>query len=85
MLEQSLIIILDKNSHKIDDIFRVRGKKKAWFSHNKNDLRRPGRIKEHNLYYERCFSAHSIVKVIQKVLKNFNYSPDEFEVFTNEN
>ncbi len=63
---------------------KIKGKKRPYFTKDKNLLRAPVYIDEISLYIETHFSSEGILKVVYNLLDTFGYEKQNLEVETND-
>ncbi|RJX51894.1 GIY-YIG nuclease family protein [Halonotius pteroides] len=73
----------------VDDqekVTEIEGRTRSYFvkKERQSDLVSPKQIPETELYVESNFSANDVNRVIQKVLKKYNYEEEKLEIFTEE-
>lgn len=66
-----------------DRITSVSGKKRPYFTKNKNELRLPKKISNSNYFVESNLSANNIVSIIKEVLRVFNYDENVLKIKLN--
>ncbi len=68
------------HSEEFDKITNVSGKKRPFFTKNKNELRYPRKIANTDYFAETNLSANYIVSVVKNVLRTFNYNEDDLGI-----
>ena len=77
LLIQICNIMLATHKDMFDQILNLIGRKRPYFTKNKNELRSPERINGTNIYVEINLSANGIVKLSKDVLSAFGYSKED--------
>lgn len=72
--------INEENNVDFSKITLVTGKKRPYFTINKNELRVPKKINNTKYFAETNLSANSIVSIIKDVLVNFNYHLEDLSI-----
>ena len=65
-------------------VTELKGKKRVYFSKNKEDLRAPYYIEDTGYFLEVNLSAESIVKLVQKIVNGFDYEKDDIVIYFEE-
>ena len=73
-------IISKLQGNNFEKTLSLRGRKRSYFSRNKNELFAPERLGETNIYVETNLSANYIVKICKQMLAIFNYSPSDLTI-----
>ncbi|MEN3016620.1 MAG: type I restriction endonuclease [Candidatus Methanosuratincola petrocarbonis] len=63
-----------------EKVLALRGKKRPYFSRNKNELRDPKKVGNSEIYLETNLSANSIVKIAKQVVTLFGYKEDDLKI-----
>ncbi len=77
-------ILGSKHSDFVDKAIQIKGKKRPYFTKNKNLLRVPVFIDNIGLYVETNFSSRDIIKIIYALLEIFGYQKHDLKVETND-
>ncbi len=80
MLVTLVHILYDLHRKDFGKILTLRGRKRSYFSRNPQELRRPLRIRDSDIYMETNLSANQIVKISTELLKLFGYNEKELEI-----
>ena len=83
MLIKTAEILMDINEEKFlnfENLPRMNGKKNKYFSIEKNDMRRPIKVKD-KIYLETNMSSNSIRNQILKMLKEYGYGAKDYKVY----
>jgi len=75
-------ILINLHNKEFKNVLTLKGTKKSYFSKNENDLRRPEKINNTDIYVETNLSSGSIVKLCNKTIALFNYSDDDLKIKT---
>jgi hypothetical protein len=82
MLLQLCSIIAEENKDKFEEILKIRGRQRQFFSRNPNDLKSPNQIEGTDIYAEVNFSADSIIRLSKSVMSNFEYPETDLSLET---
>jgi predicted type IV restriction endonuclease len=63
-----------------DRTLSIRGKKRVYFTRNKEDLKSPQRIGNTDVLAETNFNANEVVKICFRMLATFGYSRDDLRI-----
>lgn len=77
LLIQICNIMFATHGDRFDQILKLIGRKRPYFTKNQNELRIPERVKGTTIYVEINLSANSIVKLSKDVLSVFGYSKED--------
>ncbi|WP_036223695.1 type I restriction endonuclease [Mesoaciditoga lauensis] len=80
MLIKICEIMFTAHREQFDKVFNLRGRKKLYFTRNRNELREPKEIKGTGIYVETNFSANYIVKISKNVLSLFGYEENDLSI-----
>lgn len=70
-------LMLSAHREQFEKVLTLRGRKRPYFSKNRNELRGPERIKNTDLYVETNLSANSIVRLSRKIIAAFGHEKDD--------
>jgi predicted type IV restriction endonuclease len=68
--------------NEFERVFTLKGRKRPYFTKNRNELRSYKKIPETNIYFETNLSAAQIVKVTKKLIALFGYPENELSIET---
>ncbi|MGC8725505.1 MAG: type I restriction endonuclease, partial [Thermoplasmata archaeon] len=63
-----------------ENVLKLVGTKRPYFSKNPKDLRHPEKINNTDIYVETNLNANYIVKISKSLIKQFGYNPDELYI-----
>jgi predicted type IV restriction endonuclease len=66
-----------------DKTLNIVGKKRPYFTRNKNELRAPQKVNDTNIYVETNLSANRIVKICSDMLAVFGYTDNDLKIDAN--
>jgi len=69
-------IMLNRHRRGFEQVFGLRGRKRAYFSRNPEELLEARQIKGTDIYVETNLSANSIVRLSKKIISLFGYPED---------
>jgi len=61
-------------------VSKIKGSKRKYFSTISEELIRPKKIKDTDIYYECNWSTQEIIKLCLRILDIFGYSPEDFSI-----
>ena len=73
-------IIYESHSSDFKKVLTLKGKKRPYFTYDKNELRGPRKINKTNIFVEVNLSADFIVKICHKILATFGYSNNDLRI-----
>ena len=73
-------ILQKKHKGKFTNVYKIQGKKNAYFSKDPDSLKAPKEIGQSKIFVETNFSSNAIVKVCQRILEELGYSLDDLEL-----
>ena len=73
-------ILNNKHPTEFDKVLSLRGRKRPYFSHNKDELWEPRRIGSTNIFVETNLSANSIVKLCFTTVALFGYPTKDLRI-----
>lgn len=76
-------LIYNSNKSEFNKIEALRGRKRKYFSTNKNEVVQPGKIGDTGYYVDTNLSANMIVKLVNRVLALFGYDKDALKINCN--
>lgn len=80
LLFQLCEILQEKHGSEFEKVLTLRGRKRPYFSRNKNEMFFPQKISNSDIYAETNLSANSIVKICYDMLALFGYSQDDLVI-----
>jgi len=80
MLKKICSIILEFHRDKFEQILKLKGRRRPYFTKDKNELRVPSRIETTDIYMETNLSANSIVKITQNLISLFGYDSENLSI-----
>lgn len=75
-------VVYSLHTKDFNKVFSLVGRKRYYFSKNRNELRDPEEINNSGIYVETNFSAKSIVKLAYDIISLFGYSEKDLEIET---
>lgn len=78
MLIKICNLMLSAHKEQFDKVLNLAGRKRPYFTRNPNELRKPERINNTEIYVETHLSANSIVKLAKNILAVFGYGEDDW-------
>ncbi|MBC7113540.1 MAG: restriction endonuclease subunit R [Candidatus Methanomethyliales bacterium] len=72
-------IMAYEHSKDFEKVLTLKGKKRPYFSRNKNELRAPKKVGNSEIYLEVNLSADSTVKIAKQVVTLFGYKEDDLK------
>lgn len=82
MLLQLCSVIAEKNKDKFDEILKITGRQRQFFSKNPNDLKSANQIEGTDIYAEVNFSADGIIRLSKSVMSKFGYPETDLSIET---
>jgi len=79
-LHKMATLLYQNHKENFDSILNIRGRKRIYFSKNRNSLVDPKPIEGTAYFFEGNVSANRIMKIINSLLHNFGYKKSDFEV-----
>lgn len=73
-------LIYESHSRDFKKVLTLKGKKRPYFTHDKNKLRVPQKINKTNIFVEVNLSANFIIKICHKLLATFGYSNNDLRI-----
>lgn len=73
-------LINESHKHEFEKILNLSGRKRPYFSRNKDELLEPREINKTDIFAETCLSANAIVKRCQDVISLFGYSHNDIKI-----
>lgn len=73
-------LIYELHNNDFENILKIKGKKRKYFSKEQNELRKPNKIKNTDIFCETNLSAKDCIRISKEVLKEFGHKPEELEV-----
>ncbi|AXI25738.1 restriction endonuclease subunit R [Methanofervidicoccus sp. A16] len=67
-----------------EKVFKLRGRKRPYFTKNPNDLKVPYRIDNTDIYMETRFSADGVVRLSKRIISLFGYKEEDLIIETKE-
>lgn len=80
MLKEICNIMLTLHRNRFEQVLNLVGRKRPYFTKNKDELRIPGRIKGTDIYVELNLSANSIAKLSKDVISLFGYDSEDLSI-----
>jgi len=80
MLREICNIMLTLHGDRFEQVLNLVGRKRPYFTKNKDELRIPGRIKRTDIYVELNLSANSIAKLSKDVISLFGYDSEDLSI-----
>ena len=80
MLMKIIDLMLYVHREQFSRVLKLRGRKRPYFSKNPNELRKPERINNTDIYVETNLSANSIVKISKKIIALFGYGESDIHI-----
>ena len=75
-------ILHTRHRKEFDNVLKLRGRKRPYFSRSGDELRKPGLLQFASLYVETNLSANAIVSLCDDVVKLFGYESDVLTINT---
>ena len=82
ILIETCNIMSSMHRNSFERILTLQGRKRPYFTKNKNELRLPEKIKSTDIFVETNLSANGIVKMCLDVLSLFGYTKDDITIET---
>lgn len=82
LLVQLIDILNSLNKNDFEKVLDVKGRKRPYFTYNKNELRVAHKIANTKIFVETNLSANHIVKICYTLLRLFEYSINEIKIET---
>lgn len=73
-------IIYESHSSDFKKVLTLKGKKRPYFTYDKNELRVPQKINKTNIFVEVNLSANFIIKICHKLLATFGYLNNDLRI-----
>ncbi|HIP84353.1 MAG TPA: restriction endonuclease subunit R [Methanothermococcus okinawensis] len=67
-----------------EKIFKLKGRKRPYFTTNSKDLKVPYRIENTDIYMETHFSADGVVRLSKRIISLFGYKEEDLSIETKE-
>ena len=80
LLMQVIGVIRELHRADFEKVLTLEGRKRPYFTHNKNLLRAPEKIPNTNIFVETNLSANFIVKICFHLLAIFSYSDNDLKI-----
>jgi len=80
ILPRLCAVLARLHPRRFEEVLRVRGRKRAWFSRNPAELSRPKHIEGTGIYVETWFGDRNTKLRCQELLEHFGHSANEFSI-----
>ena len=80
MLIKITNLMLSAHRDQFDRVLNLVGRKRPYFTRNRNELRNPERINNTAIYVETNLSAKSIVKLSKRIITLFGYNENDISI-----
>jgi len=82
VLLQITKLMYNQDISNFNKVLQLRGRKRPYYTENKDELRVPQKIEGSEIFMETNLSSNQIVNVCKKIIALFGYSEEEFTVET---
>ncbi|MCK4359696.1 MAG: restriction endonuclease subunit R [Candidatus Cloacimonetes bacterium] len=73
-------VLVSTHKKEFENVLSLVGRKRPYFTKNGNELIRPAKINNTNIYVETCRSANAIVDLCYKTISVFGYSKNDLKI-----
>jgi hypothetical protein len=80
LLSTLVELLSQRHKNEFDKVLEITGRKKPYFSLDKEELRSPEKINHSEIYYETNLSASYVVKVSRRLITKFGYKENDLSI-----
>lgn len=80
LLFELLNIINSLYRNEFERVLELRGRKRPYFTRDKNELRKPAKISNSNIFVETNLNANNVIKMCYDLLALFGYSQEDLQI-----